>query len=349
MKVHIKGDANNVEQIAFHDENGSKIFLEKNNFSIIWQKHSGDISVDPVTKEIDFKYLITKIPEKPFYATVNGKDDKGYKFQRLSYMDPNEYKKVFPRPPLSIEVGESSDLVIGNSLTSPRIYFELTNYGTNVMNLRFAASDEKYLLLRLEPWSMILSPGETKTVTLTLASRPYSGTDTITFKAMGSETIEKKVIVTVGNPNTYDRTDPELDWQYTSDCTNLIIKDCDGGTWTIEVKAKDTGAGLLRLTSNPSGMYFPNSYTTGTTEEVTGYFSGSCCSPDLQITATDVAKNRITRKVNAYRTWWSPGAIAALVLGVLILLAIVCLIIWGIYKCCTTKESFTLPTYRGRY
>lgn len=77
MKVHIKGDANNVEQIAFHDEDGSKIFLEKNNFSIIWQKHSGDISVDPVTKEIDFKYLITKIPEKPFYATVNGKDDKG--------------------------------------------------------------------------------------------------------------------------------------------------------------------------------------------------------------------------------------------------------------------------------
>lgn len=97
---------------------------------------------------------------------------------------------------------------------------------------------------------MILSPGETKTVTLTLASRPYSGTDTITFKAMGSETIEKKVIVTVGNPNTYDRTDPELDWQYTSDCTNLIIKDCDGGTWTIEVKAKDTGAGKIQSHKN---------------------------------------------------------------------------------------------------
>lgn len=56
----------------------------------------------------------------------------------------------------------------------------------------------------------------------------------------------------------------------------------------------------MQLISNPKGLYFPNGYTAGTTERVTGYFSDTCCRPKLQITATDRVGNRRTYTADAY-------------------------------------------------
>lgn len=59
-------------------------------------------------------------------------------------------------------------------------------------------------------------------------------------------------------------------------------------------------AGILQVTSVPSGLYFPSGYTAGTTERVTGYYAGSCCQSKLQISATDRLGNRRSYTADAY-------------------------------------------------
>lgn len=64
----------------------------------------------------------------------------------------------------------------------------------------------------------------------------------------------------------------------------------------------EASVGLLQVTSAPVGLYFPNGYVAGTTEQVTGYYSGSCCQSKLQISATDRAGNRKSYTADAYCT-----------------------------------------------
>lgn len=59
--------------------------------------------------------------------------------------------------------------------------------------------------------------------------------------------------------------------------------------------------GLLQLNTAPRGIFFPYGYISGTKDSVTGYYSDSCCNPDLQITAVDRMNNRNSYSVNAYR------------------------------------------------
>lgn len=58
--------------------------------------------------------------------------------------------------------------------------------------------------------------------------------------------------------------------------------------------------GILHVGSRPKGLHFPNGFTTGTTEEIIGYYSESCCRPDLELLAYDRQHNRVTKKINAY-------------------------------------------------
>ena len=80
---------------------------------------------------------------------------------------------------------------------------------------------------------------------LTLTTRPGAYQDVVTFTAAGSETVSKRVIVDVGVFKE-DRRDPELDYHFTSDCSDVLFGSCEDGTWTVEVKAKDTGSGKCR-------------------------------------------------------------------------------------------------------
>lgn len=124
--------------------------------------------------------------------------------------------------------------------------------------------------------------------------------DLITFTATGPEQVEKSVIMNVDNEKIVDYDEPDLTHRYTSDCMNVLLGSCEDGTWTIEVTAQDTGSGLLQVTSVPSGLYFPNGYTSGTTEKVTGNYGGSCCQSKLQISATDRLGNRKSYTADAY-------------------------------------------------
>ncbi|KAJ3640115.1 hypothetical protein Zmor_003431 [Zophobas morio] len=349
VKLGIVGDVSSISNVSFIGEDGTPILRDvkfapdKNWENYLTENIDGTGS--NVTKELNIS--IKNVPKGPFYAVVNGKDAQGNDFQRLSYVR-NDIRKEFYLPPITVDVGLGSELIT-QALRQPQLFFEVTNNGERPTLVRFFARDEKSLLVSMVPLYRWINPGETATVRLTLTTRPGAYQDVVTFTAAGSETVSKRVIVDVGVFKE-DRRDPELDYHFTSDCSDVLFGSCEDGTWTVEVKAKDTGSGLLQVISIPKGLYFPHGFTTGTTEEVTGYFSESCCNPDLKLVAFDRQNNRRTRHLNAYRAGLGPGAIAAICLGVIVLFLILLGLGFLIKRCCKKlkkKGSYDLPIYRG--
>ncbi|XP_015835407.1 uncharacterized protein LOC103314874 [Tribolium castaneum] len=290
---------------------------------------------------------VEKVPNESFYAVIDGIDSKGHNFRRLSYVRGSE-KDIFFLPPITIDLGLGSELIT-QPFRQPQLFFEVTNNGNTPTLVRFFCQDDKGILLSMDPWYKWINPQETATVRVTLTTRSGQYQDHITFTAAGTETVSKKVIVDVGISND-DRRDPHIDYHFTSDCTGVLLGSCEDATWTVEVKAKDTGSGLLQVISRPKGIYFPNGFTSGTTEEVTGFFSESCCNPDLELIAFDRQNNRRTRHINAYWATLSPGAIAAIVFGVILLILIIIGLFFLFRKCCIawrSKGNYDLPVYRG--
>ncbi|KAJ8984489.1 hypothetical protein NQ317_006149, partial [Molorchus minor] len=257
-------------------------------------------------KEIDFE--INRVSREPVYALIQGKDSKGHDFLRMAYVRSYNLNTIFPQPTLTIDVGEGSELIT-TGLSFPVIL-------------------------------KIISPEETVVVRVNLVTKLGTYQDEIQFTAsIGSESFTKKVMIDVGMQVAYDDINPELDYSFSSDCSKVVFSSCEDGTWTVKIKAKDSGSGLLQVSTIPKGIYFSNDFITGTRDQVEGYYSDSCCNPDLQITAVDRLNNRVTKNINAYLSFWGPAQIAALVL--------VALIIYLIVKCVKGRENYNLPTYRG--
>nr|XP_023016638.1 uncharacterized protein LOC111505954 isoform X2 [Leptinotarsa decemlineata]XP_023016639.1 uncharacterized protein LOC111505954 isoform X2 [Leptinotarsa decemlineata] len=343
MKLDFSGYIGSLHNVTFVDNNGRQIpnglFNVMRDFLVMDNAYSNN------SKAIDVEVI--DIPRQPFHVLIQGKDAQGNHFSRVTYLDNYTSSNIFPQPILSIEVGEGSDLITSAGKSSV-ITFEVTNYRNTAADVRFYCTDEKSILGSMQPYRQIISPQQTTTVTLTLAVRYGTYQDTITFKAtVGSEVVEKKVLVDVGMQPLTDNTGPSLEYSYLSDCSKVVFANCDQGTWTIEVKARDTGSGLLQVNSNPKGLYFSNGYTTGTKEEVVGSYSDSCCNADLQVTAVDRMNNRRTITANAYHASLGPGQISAIVLGIILLIIIIILIVYFVRKCLKKKETFDLPTYRG--
>lgn len=140
----------------------------------------------------------------------------------------------------------------------------------------------------------------------------------ITFTVSGPERVQKSAAMYVSTNIITDNKEPRLTHRYTSDCTDILLGNCQDGTWIIEVTAEDRESGsicmqickvlefnflilgLLQLTSNPKGLYFPNGYIAGTKEPVVGLYGGSCCQPRIQLTAIDMQNNRRSYTADAY-------------------------------------------------
>ncbi|KAG5880946.1 hypothetical protein JTB14_010377 [Gonioctena quinquepunctata] len=341
MKLDFTGYVGSINNISFVDNDGKSLsdaFNVKRDLLVIKDDHTKK------NKEIDVE--VFNVPRQPFHVVIQGKDIQGNQFSRITYVNEYSYSDIFPQPIVSIEVGLGSE-VITTGGRSPTITFEVTNYRTTAADVRFFCKDDQSILGTMTPYRQIISPHQTAIVTLTLSLKYGTYQDTITFSAsLGSESVTKKVLVDVGSQIT-DTTEPSLDYTFLSDCSKVLLSSCDQGTWTIEVRAKDTESGLLHVSSNPKGLYFSEGYTSGTKEEVIGYYSDSCCRANLEITAVDRMINRKTITANAYRAKWGPGQISALVLGILLLIIIIILIVYFVTRCIKKKENYNLPTYRG--
>lgn len=148
-----------------------------------------------------------------------------------------------------------------------------------------------------------------------------------------------------------DRTPPLIYWGFGSRCYGRWgAGRCAGSVWSLELNVFDPDSGILRLQSNPRGIAIRQAYVAGTTGEVKGTYTASCCDPRVTVTAFDLAGNQKTISVDVNDLYLDEGSIAAIVLGSILLLVLIVLIIVWIVWCVKKKrkESAELPVYRTR-
>lgn len=139
-------------------------------------------------------------------------------------------------------------------------------------------------------------------------------------------------------------------WNYGSRCDGRTNSgQCAGFVWSLEITASDYDSGILRLSSNPKGLLLRNAFIAGTTQEVKATYTASCCAPRVTITAYDLAGNQRSISVDVTEYILNPAEIAAITLGVILILILIGIIIALIVYCCKKRESsHDLPVYRSR-
>ncbi|XP_018322621.1 uncharacterized protein LOC108735248 [Agrilus planipennis] len=248
---------------------------------------------------------------------------------------------------VSIEVGLASELQTFPN-QRPKIYFEVTNNRTQSILLLFKCEDTKGILFTTWPLKAWLGAGEKTVVTVTLWARgsvDMDYQDQVTLHAISvSSKWEKSVIVYVNSQKLSEYTQPSITYDLVNDCYKVLVGSCQDATWSAEIVVQDPDSGLLRVTSDPQGVYFPFKYATGTQNLVKGYYSASCCQSRVKIMATDLKMNISTREISAYelKIW----VIAVIVISSIVFLALIIgLVVWIVIK--KQKVSVDLPVYRG--
>lgn len=187
-------------------------------------------------------------------------------------------------------------------------------------------------------------------VTLIIGLNVEIGTrDKITFSTEGPDRISHAAWLTVteaaGIPDAYI---PSVWYTYTSRCEGRNDPGrCAGAFWTVDVTARDYETGLMRISSNPSGIIYRTPFTAGTKDDVKATYTASCCQPMVTISAYDVTRNVRTINLDVRDIWLNEAGIAAVVLGVLLLIALIILLILLIRYCIRKRRSKELPIYRG--
>ncbi|VEN35615.1 unnamed protein product [Callosobruchus maculatus] len=323
-------------------KNGERVIFEKST------EKSSNAAMEEHDKMIDVELWNATVfikKEQPSLSNENGYSGSSHAALVNMYNQVNS--EIFQMPTLLINVAQGSEMIISEGGRTAVVVFKITNNKNSALDVNLQCQGQKRILQSLKPWYLNLAPLQTATSTLTMNTRPGTYEDEITMYARtGSEIIEKKIIVDVGRVIN-DVTEPYMDYNFLSDCSKVIFSDCSQGTWTIEVKARDVGSGLLDVTSNPPGLYFPNGFVSGTKEEVRGVYSDSCCNADIQLSAIDRTNNRRVVSANAYRAAWSPAQISALVIGLILLIVIIIIVVVIVRKIRRKNDSLDLPRYRG--
>ncbi|KAF5294840.1 hypothetical protein FQA39_LY00324 [Lamprigera yunnana] len=304
IKVTLPNEFSSIDKINLYNKWGQ--LLREN---VLFNKVVTNEKAKPFEnlEEIDSLYNpkldveFNDVPKESFYIKVTGNDQAGYGFSRISYLE-REKLSYFVQS-LTVEIGAGSELIV-RSNQETKIYFEVTNNRDEMIFVNFMCQDEKSMLQQMQPRSTWLNPKQTAVVTVELripnvATSAYR--NLVTFSILGAERVQKSVLVFITNSIVSDNEKPRLTYRYTSDCTDILLGNCEDGTWTIEVTAEDKESGLLQLSSSPKGLYFPNNYIAGTTEPIVGLYGGSCCQSKIQLTAIDLFNNRRSYIADAYR------------------------------------------------
>lgn len=195
---------------------------------------------------------------------------------------------------------------------------------------------------------MWLMPNQKESVRVTIlvpTGSELGAKDKITFTSQGIVQAQQSVVVTIATNGVIDPWQPHVWYTYNTRCD--WRQSCVGGTWSVEVVARDYESGMLSIRSNPEGLVVRAPFTAGTNEEVKATYSASCCEPRVTITSYDLNRNQRTIQLNVDEPWLSEYAIATVVLACLFF---ICLIILIVLLCrfCLKRRSASrdLPTYR---
>ncbi|XP_053950458.1 uncharacterized protein LOC128858318 isoform X1 [Anastrepha ludens] len=261
---------------------------------------------------------------------------------------------LLQRDVTKIEMGLQSQLLLAPG-TLGTLQFEVTNTRTEAIYHNIQVVDERRFLLRLNPQSIFLRPGEMTTVTVTVLipnGTPLGTIDKIIFTCHGGGTSSLSLSLKVVSSSAIDEQDttaPSVSWTFGSRCENVKAgsSNCAEQFWTLDITAQDWQTGILRLQTLPSGgLLYRNGYTVGSTEPLKATYIATCCEPKVAVTAFDVTGNQRSYNIDVRDLVLNEAAIAAIVLGSLLLLLLIILLIWGIVWCCRKRQvSLDLPTY----
>lgn len=203
--------------------------------------------------------------------------------------------------------------------------------------------------MNLNLFSLWLQPNQKETVRVTILipqGTELGVKDKITLTSVGPVQASQSAMVTVATNGINDPWAPHLWYTYSTRCD--WRQTCVGGTWSIEVVARDYESGLMSLRSNPEGLLIRAPFTAGTNDEVKATYSASCCEPRVSITAYDLNRNQKSIQLNVDDLWLSDYAIATVVLAVLFFtLLIIVIVVWIVWCCKRRRASQDLPTYRA--
>ncbi|XP_049884072.1 uncharacterized protein LOC126379383 isoform X2 [Pectinophora gossypiella] len=235
----------------------------------------------------------------------------------------------------------------GDSL---QLHFEVTNFRDQSVLFVFQAVGELRFLRGISPTRQWINSGQTANVIVNVgitANAQPGARDLITFTAtpQGFEPVSISAYVYVINSgqSQVDVWAPELRHNFQGSCIGRLGDDCAQHAWSATVIARDTVGGLLRLSSSPVGVLYDSNFVAGSREEVVAVYRATCCAPRVVVTAVDAHGNANSYLIDI-SSYLSEAAIASIVLGVFLLIAIIALIVFLIYWCVKRRrESRELP------
>ncbi|CAH0404015.1 unnamed protein product [Chilo suppressalis] len=249
----------------------------------------------------------------------------------------------------AVQIGLSTRLY-GAPRDSLQLHFEVTNFREQSVNFRFGAVGEQRFLTGISPTQRTIASGRTENVivSVTIPNSAQPGArDFITFTAYGLEQVSISAYVYVINAGQtpVDTWSPELRHEFQGSCIGRTGDDCSQHVWSATISARDTGSGLLRLTSSPIGLIYDSSFVSGTREQVTGIYRATCCAPRVVVNAVDALGNTNSYVVDI-SGYISGAGIAAIVLGVILAIGLIALLVFAIAFCVRRRrESRELPSY----
>ncbi|XP_043268620.1 uncharacterized protein [Venturia canescens] len=256
---------------------------------------------------------------------------------------------------LVVDVHPDAKLIVSPGVVHDVVFTVTNNQPLEIRHL-FRGSSSQFPFVTVIPNEAWIRPEETINVAVRIAVPNSEQTEpnTVTLYARGNdETSEKSTYVYVQSSDGRTPTDtekPKIDWSFNDNCAGKLHRDrCARSRWSTEITVSDTGSGLKRVTSVPSGVEPLNEFISGTKQQTIFYYSSTCCYTTVDISAIDLQGNSYTRRIDV--TAWdnlSPGEIAAIVLGcLLILLLLICLI--ALIICCIRRRKSHDLSYSQRY
>ncbi|KAK3921868.1 ABC transporter A family member 8 [Frankliniella fusca] len=283
---------------------------------------------------------------KPLLVETIGHNTNGEMFTRVSNLTKVDNVVIIP-PAVDIELSPNTKLIVRKG-ENFQISYEVTNNRPNPLLLQFNMKDDLAFLLRLQPIEALIPPGQTIQVVGSLVANQNAAdgqTDkvklTARLAASGQETT-KTALVYVQQEQINDVWNPKIWWSWKSTCAGAWdSSNCFTNTWTLELTIQDKDSGLLTISSQPRGVQFRTEFTSGTREEVKAYYSASCCSKRVDITATDLKGNTNRETFDVSSQFLSPAEIASITVGIIGILLIIAVIVLGIMLC-RKRESLRL-------
>ncbi|XP_024940609.1 uncharacterized protein LOC107267520 isoform X2 [Cephus cinctus] len=317
-----------------------------------------DFGRDAVIRKIDpdpAEFKIEDVNNRTFSARMlaeeleDGQASKSEDLARLTGTNVIRTRTLF------VDVNPATSLIVKPG-TLARIIFDVTNSHSLTVRHYFQARSSTFSVANLQPRATWINSGQTTSVAMDViipATTSDSTVDTVTLSVQGIETVEKSAYIYVTSSTSVaitDTTKPSISYSFNDNCSGKLDSDkCSKSRWSVEVTATDSGTGLQRVTSLPSGIYPITTFVSGTKSSVTFYYTATCCYTTVQVTASDLLGNSNAQTIDV--TVWTnltQGEIAAIVLGILILLLLIILVVLIVIYFIRKRKSLDLP-YTQRY